>query len=254
MNLKSILLLTLIAIVGFSCTPTSKKSEAVAVIEETSSTNASSDNMLTPEEKASGWTLLFDGITIDQWHKYNGEGVGKNWSINDGALSFDPAMNDGGDLVTNEIFENFEFTLQWKIQDCGNSGIMWNVQEGKDYGAPYLTGPEMQVLDNKCHPDAKIIKHKSGDLYDMIETSAMTVKPAGKWNTIKIVSKDAKYSFYQNDVNVVNFEMHTAEWDELVANSKFKEWKDFGKFTSGKIALQDHGDKVAFKNIKIKKI
>ncbi len=200
------------------------------------------------------WTSLSDGSELSHWHKYNGDAPGSAWSVSDGILSFDPEKGEGGDIVTNESYEDFELTLEWKIQKCGNSGIMYNVQEGEQYFAPYLTGPEMQILDNTCHADAKIIKHRAGDLYDMIETSEMTVKPAGEWNMIRIVSKDAKYSFYQNGVNVVNFEMHTPEWDALVAGSKFKEWEAFGKYKSGKIALQDHGDKVWFRNIKIKEL
>lgn len=212
------------------------------------------DNTLTKQEVKDGWTLLFDGVSMDHWHRFNADRPGKSWGISEGAMAFDPTKNDGGDIVTNDSYKDYELSLEWKIQDCGNSGIMFNVQEGEQYGAPYLTGPEMQVLDNKCHPDAKIHMHKAGDLYDMIETSEMTVRPAGEWNQIRIVSKDAKYSFYQNGVNVVNFEMHTPEWKAMVAKSKFKDWKDFGRFASGKIALQDHGDKVWYKNVKIKKL
>lgn len=211
------------------------------------------NNTLTNQEKKDGWMLLFDGQTMSHWHKFNGQTPGKNWQVIDGTMSFDPSNGEGGDIVTNEVFENFEFMIEWKIQDCGNSGIMYNVQEG-NYFAPYLTGPEMQVLDNKCHPDAKITKHRAGDLYDMISAAPETVKPAGEWNQAKIVSKDGHMEFWLNGNKGVEFQMHSPEWDNMVANSKFKDWKDFGKFKSGKIALQDHGDKVWFRNIKIKKL
>jgi hypothetical protein len=130
---------------------------------------------------------------------------------------------------------------------------MYNVQEG-NYVAPYLTGPEMQVLDNKCHPDAKIITHRAGDLYDMITATPETVKPAGEWNRAKIVSDNGRMEFWLNGTKGVEFTMHNEEWKAMIAKSKFKEWKDFGRFRSGKIALQDHGDRVSFKNIKIKKL
>lgn len=211
------------------------------------------DNTLSKQEMKDGWKLLFDGKTMSEWHKFNGDAIGKNWQIVDGAMTFDPANKDGGDLVTNEAYENFEFSIDWKIQDCGNSGIMYNVQEG-DYFAPYLTGPEMQVLDNKCHPDAKIITHRAGDLYDMITATPETVKPAGEWNRAKIVSRNGQMEFWLNGTKGVEFTMHNAEWKAMVAKSKFKDWKDFGRFRSGKIALQDHGDRVAFKNIKIKNL
>ena len=129
---------------------------------------------------------------------------------------------------------------------------MYNVQEGEDYGYPWLTGPEMQILDASCHPDGKIDTHRAGDLYDLIECSEVTVKPAGQWNSIKIVSRDGNYEFWQNDVKVVSYTMHNEAWDQMVSNSKFVEMPDFGKFKEGKIVLQDHTDRVWFKNIKIK--
>ena len=213
------------------------------------------DNVLSTAEHDDGWVLLFDGASIsDHWHKYNSDGLNKNWVIDEGAIHFNPDHGDGGDLTSNLSYENFELKLDWRIQDCGNSGIMFNVQEEDDYDYPWLTGPEMQILDASCHPDGKIDKHRAGDLYDLIECSEVTVKPAGEWNRIKIVSKNGDYEFWQNDIKVVSFTMHTAEWDAMVAGSKFVEMSDFGKFTDGKIVLQDHTDRVWFKNIKIKKL
>ncbi len=212
------------------------------------------DNTLTEEEKSEGWELLFDGVSIDQWHKYNASDLNKNWEVVDGTISFNPENEDGGDLTSNKEYENFELALEWKIAKCGNSGIMWNVQETEEYPYPWLTGPEMQILDNSCHPDAKIIKHKAGDLYDLIECSKVTVKEAGEWNAIRIVSDNGKMQFWQNEVNVVNFTMHDEAWDEMVANSKFKDMSGFGKYKKGRIVLQDHTDPVSFKNIKIRQL
>ena len=110
----------------------------------------------------------------------------------------------------------------------------------------------MQVLDTPCHPDAKIIKPRAGDLYDLISVSTETVKPAGEWNAARLISNKDKYEFWLNGVKTVEFTMHTPEWDAMVANSKFKSMPGFGKFKKGKISLQDHNDKVWYRNIKIK--
>jgi hypothetical protein len=112
----------------------------------------------------------------------------------------------------------------------------------------------MQVLDNACHPDAKINKHRAGDLYDLIACSQETVKPAGEWNQVRIVSNNGNVEFWLNGENVVKFTLGTPEWDSLVANSKFKEWSAFGKARKGHIVLQDHGDKVWYRNIRIKNL
>lgn len=247
-NMRISILLMTILFFG-NCKP---KEKAQPIQKSTTATAIASDNSLSEQEIKDGWKLLFDGETISQWHKYNSEGLNKNWEVTDGTISFNPENEDGGDLTSNEEYENFEFSMDWKIAKCGNSGIMWNVQESEDYQYPWLTGPEMQILDNSCHPDAKIIKHRAGDLYDLIECSEVTVKDAGQWNTIKIVSNQGKMQFWQNGINVVSFEMHNPNWDDMVANSKFKDMPAFGKFKKGKIVLQDHTDPVSFKNIKIK--
>ena len=202
-------------------------------------------------QSADGWISLSEGDALTGWHTYNKAEATPGWQIEDGIISFDKSRGEGGDLLTDETYENFELSLEWKIQDCGNSGIFWNVIEDEKYQYPFLTGPEMQVLDNSCHPDAKIKTHRAGDLYDMIETSVVNVKPAGEWNSIKLRSDKGQVSFWQNDVKVVTFTMHTPQWDEMVANSKFASMPDFGKAKRGHIALQDHGDKVWFRNIQI---
>lgn len=198
------------------------------------------------------WEHLFDGSSMDAWKGWKKDQPGTAWSIEDGTLTFDPTSEDQGDLLTRKTYEDFELHLDWKIAKCGNSGLMWNVQEADEYDAPYSTGPEMQILDNACHPDAKIVTHRAGDLYDMIETNVVNVNPAEQWNSIIIKSKDANYELWQNGAKVVEFQMHTPAWDKMVENSKFNGWPGFGKFKSGHICLQDHNDRIWFRNIKIK--
>jgi len=213
------------------------------------------ETMLTEEQKAAGWKELFDGKTTNGWRNFKSETIGSAWVVDNGTLHFDNTKTEGkGDIITDEEFENFELMLEWKIDSCGNSGIMFNVVEDPKYNYVWQTGPEMQVLDNDCHPDAKIIKHRAGDLYDLISCSTETVKPAGEWNQVRIISDNGSYQFWLNGTNVVNFTMHTPEWDAMVAGSKFKDMPDFGKATKGHISLQDHGDKVWYRNIIIREL
>jgi len=211
-------------------------------------------NTLTSAERSSGWTSLFDGKSISEWRGYR-EGISSKWVVDNGTLHFNSDLEGkGGDIISTKTYEDFELSLEWKIEDCGNSGLFWNVVESDEFKRTYHSGPEMQILDNKCHPDAKIRTHRAGDLYDMIETSVVNVKPAMQWNQIQVSSKNGHYVFHQNGQKVVEFTMHTPEWDEMVAKSKFKDLKGFGKAKSGHLALQDHGNKVWFRNIKIREI
>lgn len=220
------------------------------------------DNTLTEEEKKAGWNLLFDGQKISNFRNFRKKTLGKDWIIDQNAIHLNAKLNpdghwqtkDGGDLVTLEEYENFEFTIDWKIANCGNSGIMYNVVESDKYDYVWQTGPEMQILDNTCHPDTKYPTHRAGDLYDMIECKYPSVKPAGQWNTARIVSNKGLVTFWLNGHNVVSFSMADPSWKERIAKSKFKDMPGFGLAKKGRISLQDHGDKVWFKNIKIRKI
>ena len=202
-----------------------------------------------------GFKLLFDGQTTNGWHKFNKPGtIGKGWQAKDGVLMLDPTAKDGGDIVTDNAYENFHLKLEWKIAEGGNSGVMFFVQEGEQYSHPWKTGPEMQVLDNDRHSDAKIHKHRAGDLYDMIASSSETVKPVGEWNLAEIICNKGKLTFKLNGVVIVETTYNDASWAQMIANSKFKNMPGFGTFTQGKIALQDHGDLVWFRNIQIKQL
>jgi cytochrome c len=219
-------------------------------------------NSLHEAEKKAGWQLLFDGKSLDGWHNFRKKTIGKSWVIQDGAIHLDAKPNkdghwqaaDGGDIVTNKTFENFEFVYDWKIGNCGNSGVMFNVVESDKYEYVWQTGPEMQVLDNACHPDSRYVSHRAGDLYDLIASKIEVVKPSGEWNEARIKSYKGKVEFWLNGIMVVNFTMHDDHWDKMVAGSKFKDMPDFGKAKSGYIALQDHGDKVWYRNLKIREL
>ena len=212
-------------------------------------------------EKESEWTTLFDGESFDGWHMYNGGVVTEPWKLEDGAMVFYPPEErpegTSYNLVSDQEFTDFVLTLDWKIAEGGNSGIFWAVKEDEKYGQPYLTGPEIQVLDNERHPDAKNGDDRlAGALYDMVSPSKDVTNPAGEWNTVELMinHKTNEGHVVLNGTKIVEFPVQGTGWDELIANSKFADWEDFAAFTTGKIGLQDHGDMVAFRNIKIKEL
>jgi hypothetical protein len=219
------------------------------------STENKDDKKVSQATETDGWQILFDGTTTKGWHTYGKSTVGDAWKIADSALYVDTTVKEGGDLVTNEDFENFDLKLEWKISKNGNSGIIFNIKEDTSkYHTTYMTGPEVQVLDNDGHPDGKITKHRAGDLYDLIKSSSEPVKPVGEWNEAEIISDKGNLKIFLNGTNVVSTTMWDDNWKQLIANSKFKAMPDFGTFKSGKIALQDHGNAVWYRNIRIKKL
>lgn len=202
------------------------------------------------------WHSLFDGKTTTGWHTYGKPAAGSAWKVADGALMLDVTTKEGrGDLVTNDEYDNYHLKLEWKISPKGNSGVIFYINEdAAKYHESYNTGLEMQVLDNDGHPDGKIIKHRAGDLYDLISVSKETVKPVGEWNKAEIVSKDGKLDLYLNGEHTVSTMLWDENWRNMVANSKFKTMPGFGTFKKGKIGLQDHGNGVWYRNIQIKKL
>lgn len=219
------------------------------------------NNTLTEEEKKDGWALLFDGTNLNGWHKYGGAPVGAAWKVADSSIYLDASAKDnwqikgGGDIVTNDEYDNFHLKLDWKIDTNGNSGIIFFIHEDSSkYTWPWQTGPEMQVLDNAGHPDAKITKHRAGDLYDLISCSKETVKPALEWNHVEIIAQNSQLRLFLNGENVVTTTLWDDSWKKLIAGSKFKNTEGFGTYKKGRIGLQDHGNNVWFRNIKIKKL
>ena len=202
-----------------------------------------------------GFKPIFDGQTTTGWHNYGKTTVGNAWKVEDGVLHFDPTAakdGQGGDLVTDKEYTNFHLKLEWKVAAKANSGIIFYINEDKKYKNTYETGLEMQVLDNDGHPDGKITKHRAGDLYDLIKSVSEPVKPVGEWNTAEVVCKNGKLTLVLNGVFVVETILWDDNFKSLVAGSKFATWEGFAKFKTGKIALQDHGDNVWFRNIMIK--
>lgn len=207
------------------------------------------------------WVSVFDGKTTKGWHTYGKTEAGKAWKAADGVLHLDASAKgdwqtkNGGDLVTDAEYEDFELSVEWKISKAGNSGIIFYVNEdpGK-YPYCWQTGIETQIADNRENEDGQIAKHRAGDLYDLMSISKEVVKPAGEWNKTVVLCTNGVLNIFVNDEQVLTTKLWTDNWKQLVAGSKFKEWPAFGTFKKGHIALQDHGADVWFRDIKIKEL
>ena len=195
--------------------------------------------------------VLFDGKTTNGWHTYLKPKAEPAWSVVNGTLKLNPAATGHGDLVTNKQYENFELTLDWNITEGGNSGIIFGVQEDPAFQATYETGVEIQILDDKKAEDNKKANHLAGSLYDMQAPAKNVAKPAGQWNQVKLRKLNGHLTFWLNGTEIVDTQMGSSSWNTMLANSKFKDWKNFAAYPKGHIALQDHGHGVAFRNIKI---
>ncbi len=219
-------------------------------------------NKLTKQEKKEGWELLFNGKNFKGWRMCNDTKMAPNWVIEDDAMKVflgegkKEGQGSRGDILFGKNkFKNFELAIDWKASKKANSGIFFNIREVP--GKPiYHAAPEMQVLDNEYASDNKNPTHRAGSLYDMIAADPKTVNPAGSWNSIRIKVQDGNVTHTMNGVEVASYTLWTAEWDQLIQNSKFKNFPGFveGISKEGFIGLQDHGYTVWFRNIKIREL
>jgi len=208
-------------------------------------------NTLSLDEKREGWKLLFNGKDFTGWRFYRGKAVGAPWSIDNGAITL---SGSGTDIITDEEFGDFDLQLEWKISPAGNSGIIYMVKENAAAPQTYNTGPEMQVLDNAGHADGKIPSHRAGAIYDLVTPPDNVTKPVGEWNQARVRLQHGKIEHWLNGVKTAESSYGDAAWFKLVAGSKFKDMPLFGKAHAGHIALQDHGDRVWYRNIKIRSL
>jgi len=226
---------------------------------DNSNTQESQSMTSSVEQDTNGdWQVLFDGQSTEHWRGYGmNEFPREGWVVEDDALFFraPESGSSGLDIITRETFSDFELTLEWMISESGNSGIFYHVLEQDR--AIYWSGPEFQILDNENHPDADQGvngNRKSASLYDLIPAQPQNTNPFGEWNSIRIISNGPIIQHWQNGEKVVEYERWNQEWFDMLHESKFKCYPEFGAIRSGHIGLQDHGDEVKFRNIKIRRL
>lgn len=211
--------------------------------------NATADSAATPVVD-SQWQVLFDGTSLDHFRGFKKDAMPDGWEIVGGNLT---RTGSGGDIITREQYDDCELELEWKIQPNGNSGIFFNVAED-GYDHVWQTGPEMQILDDELHYDGKNRLTCAGSNYALHAAPDGVVHPAGQWNAVRLVLRGDQVEHWLNGENVVSYQLQSPEWKGLVAGSKFKDMPDYGSRASGHIALQDHGDVVEYRNIRIRRL
>lgn len=226
-------------------------------------------NQVSPNEKRHGWRLLWDGKTSTGWRSARSQDFPtKGWKIKDGVLTVEPSMGGestgGGDIVTRDEFSNFELKLEFKITEGANSGVKYFVQPDLNQGAGSAIGCEFQILDDAKHPDAKLGvagNRTLGSLYDLIPATNMSVpsrskefRGIGAWNQARIVVRGNHVEHWLNGFKTLEYERNTPMFNALVAYSKYKDWPNFGNWAQGHILLQDHGNEVSFRSVKVREL
>jgi hypothetical protein len=219
--------------------------------------NASQANSLSDQEKQAGWKMLFDGKSVDRWRGYKMSTMPRGWEVIDGVLvrvSGGPGgkgAGGGDDIITRDQYDNFELILEWKIPKGGNSGILYHVSE--DAETSWHTAPEMQVLDNAAYP-GRDKRQLAGACYDLYAPTRDVTRPAGQWNKVKLMVQGNHVEHWLNDEKIVQYELGSEDWNRRVAASKFKDLPRFARARKGYICLQDHTDRVEYRNIKIRSL
>jgi hypothetical protein len=220
---------------------------AAACSAQSGSSVAEGPNRLSAQERQEGWRLLFDGETTNGWRGYNRPDMPAGWQAVEGSLV---RVASGGDIITTEQFANFELVLDWKVGPAGNSGVFYRAVETSD--PIYFSAPEMQVLDDDGHRDGLTQLTAAGSNYALHPAPAGVVRPAGEWNSARIVVNGNHVEHWLNGRKIIEYELGSEDWQRRVAASKFNEWPNYGKAARGHIGLQDHGDRVEFRNIRIR--
>ena len=206
-------------------------------------------NTLTDAEREAGWELLFDGQSTDGWRGYMMDAVPDGWQVLDGELT---RVGRGRDLITKAQFEDFDLTLEWKVELGGNSGILFRAVEGPEQ--IYMGAPEMQILDDDNHADGRSPLTSVGSNYAIHPAPRGLAHPVGEWNSVRILVDGNHVEHWLNSFRTVEYELGSVDWLERVAASKFSQWPEYGQASKGHIGLQEHGDVVAFRNIKIRRL
>ena len=217
------------------------------------------NNTLTEKEKEDGWQLLFNGKDLQGWHSYKQTKPGKAWQVENAMIFLNKNSNsvyeDFADLVTDNEYDNFHLKLEWKMEPCANSGVVFYVHESNEFKDTYESGPEMQIADLACNDDGRILKCRAGDLYDLVPCDTEWVNAAPEWNTYEIISNRGHLTLIQNGHVVSKTTLWDKNWREMIRNTKFKDWPGFGTYKKGHISIQGtENGKLWYRNIMIKEL
>jgi hypothetical protein len=217
-----------------------------------------SEAQVTTEDTSGVWVELFNGHDLDGWTSYNTDKLASGWIVEDGAIVLDVDDDTkevtAGDLITEKQYENFELELEWKISAGGNSGIFYGVREIPGQEVAYETGIEMQILDNERHQDGKNPETSTGSCYALYPPTEDVTRPVGVYNQVRLIVDDGHVEHWLNGEKIVEYIIGSDDWNERIANSKFADWEHFAKYREGHIGLQDHTDRVWFRNIRIREL
>ena len=232
------------------------QAEAGSRTEREAASNAAAENQaaayrLSVEEAAEGFELLFDGESLDAWRGFQMDDVPGGWSAIDGALAFTPGVG-GGTLITRDTYTDFDLRLEWKVGPAGNSGIFFGISESTE--SAFQSGPELQVLDNAGHYDGSNPLTSAGSNYGLHPPPEDVTRPVGEWNEVRIVRHGNQVVHWLNGARIVEYEIGSDEWEALVAGSKFVQWPDYGRHHEGHLGLQDHGDPVWYRNLRVRRL
>jgi hypothetical protein len=207
-------------------------------------------NTLTSAERSAGWRLLFDGTTTTGWRGYKMTSMPKEWMAMDGTLMKDKPTED---IVTTDQFGDFELSFEWMLSKGGNAGVFYRASE--EYNKVYWSATEYQLLDDAGHPDGRNALTSAGSNYGLYAPTAKAAKPAGEWNSSRIVAKGAHVEHWLNGQKVVEYDYFSPDWEAKVKEAKFKDWPHYGRATRGFIAIQgDHGGMLSLRNVKIREL
>lgn len=212
-------------------------------------------NSLSEKEQAAGWTLLFDGNSMNGWHGYNMDSIPSCWTIEEGCITMDKAGGaESQDIITDKIYKNFILSVEYKLTPEANSGIIFQIKEDPKYQYPYETGPEFQVIDDEGWPDPLEDWQKNGGNYAMYPPTGNQNKPIGEWNQAILIVDGNHVTQYLNGGKIAEYEKYSDDWTQRRNSGKWSDYPDYGKYDEGNIALQNHGTKVWYRNIKLKEL